>query len=1256
MRLVVISFGILVTCFLTYADAENAYGDHGIVFTAGAAKVDEDYQNIVSVPSTPTDIDNKTEQYPGFNFGFVFRQPISCGVDYSRNELYVYDYYLRGLLLLQNYNSSAIKEEITITQQHYGVSKEYSRIAVDWISHNVYWTDPLMGWIAVQPGGAINNVTRYKIVHRKLHLPRAIAIDPMAGYLFWSEFKDSSIIKRSTLTGEDEETIIFNRLTEPNSIVTDFSAQRIYWTDVQFIYSATYDGTDRKQIVRDTSVNFFNMAIFKNILITTDVYSAYTGGDEFYARFYDKTSGKELTDKRITVSREVLYGTCIYHAESQPAKPEQDRCKTAGCQDICVNEPTKATCMCSEGFMLDTDGKSCKENGGQHYRAVIVSTGRSLCLLDIRVLSDKHDYTPDCFYNGTGSENITIFEVNMVSREVYFAVGSTINKVSVDKDGRRTGKTVIENQSYNITGMSYDYASGRLYFAVASNPPQLWYMNVNTFSAAFQHNVDGDDLRSLTVIPSQNKAYWLASVNLLQSVDLAGVVAADIENLTLIYHPRGREIYPKRMVHDNTQEKLFVLIEGYNGHSDFLAIDYNGNATQYLPTADDIIDFVIYKEYIVLVTRKDGKYIVRSADLGLGYPLSTVDEGNITGLDEIYAIKVLDAGLQEKIQNPCGPSSNNGDCEHICLPSDASATCKCKLGFTLQSDGKHCVSSPVDDDFILFTDLTFNEILQIPLNDPTRVIGIRTPATDRADGVLYNYQTGEVMWTSTTAAQIWAVRLNDTRLRTVSYVADSMIGYPDQLALDPSTGNIYYTTVSYYSDSLFDSLIVVANKKGEQTIVVWDGHRPRDIEVDPAEGLMFWTDYSSSIPAVYRANMDGSEKKAIHTQNLTWPNGIALDYPAKRIYWTDGYLDRIYYSDYDGGNREVFMEVEEGLRLMDLELVGDYLFYTSMGSETVTRVHKNNKNDVKQFGLAGLGRLYGLDVYSSSAQTNTPVNTGCSVDNGGCSHFCLPKVGGHSCGCNLYVELLQDGKTCEDAQRCSMTIANGEIIQDPTCVGAENNTCAYTCNIGYKPRASVPKITCTSNMFQLNWDIQDPCEMVKCPDYIENGVVLGTCSLRPDDVCLYRCNDGFEPNPAMTHIMCQANGTWDYSANNTVLCTLKTTATTVTPEKAPMSSKSSGKNVGMGVGIGVGVLVLIVIIVVLVVFLIRSGRISSPLAQTGKPNTGTAFENPRYADNDVQLGSAGGEANTSFGYTTLDEEKVAASTTNTTYDNIVPRI
>ena len=34
-----------------------------------------------------------------------------------------------------------------------------------------------------------------------------------------------------------------------------------------------------------------------------------------------------------------------------------------------------------------------------------------------------------------------------------------------------------------------------------------------------------------------------------------------------------------------------------------------------------------------------------------------------------------------------------------------------------------------------------------------------------------------------------------------------------------------------------------------------------------------------------------------------WPNGLAIDYDAGRIYWGDAQMDRIERSDLDGGHR-----------------------------------------------------------------------------------------------------------------------------------------------------------------------------------------------------------------------------------------------------------------------------------------------------------------------------------------------------------------
>ncbi|WAR13421.1 hypothetical protein MAR_027601, partial [Mya arenaria] len=101
------------------------YGDGGFVLTGLPTSLTEDLKNVISVPVSPRDLSSYTGDFPGFKFGFILRRPLACGVDYDRNQVYVYDYHIRGLILLDNWNTSAIKDAINISNVHVGISQEY---------------------------------------------------------------------------------------------------------------------------------------------------------------------------------------------------------------------------------------------------------------------------------------------------------------------------------------------------------------------------------------------------------------------------------------------------------------------------------------------------------------------------------------------------------------------------------------------------------------------------------------------------------------------------------------------------------------------------------------------------------------------------------------------------------------------------------------------------------------------------------------------------------------------------------------------------------------------------------------------------------------------------------------------------------------------------------------------------------------------------------------------------------------------------
>lgn len=67
---------------------------------------------------------------------------------------------------------------------------------------------------------------------------------------------------------------------------------------------------------------------------------------------------------------------------------------------------------------------------------------------------------------------------------------------------------------------------------------------------------------------------------------------------------------------------------------------------------------------------------------------------------------------------------------------------------------------------------------------------------------------------------------------------------------------------------------------------------------------MYWTDWGAN-PKIERAGMDASNRLVIISSNLTWPNGLAIDYESQRLYWADAGMKTIEYASLDGSHRKV---------------------------------------------------------------------------------------------------------------------------------------------------------------------------------------------------------------------------------------------------------------------------------------------------------------------------------------------------------------
>lgn len=69
---------------------------------------------------------------------------------------------------------------------------------------------------------------------------------------------------------------------------------------------------------------------------------------------------------------------------------------------------------------------------------------------------------------------------------------------------------------------------------------------------------------------------------------------------------------------------------------------------------------------------------------------------------------------------------------------------------------------------------------------------------------------------------------------------------------------------------------------------------------------MFWSNWGDN-GHIKKASMDGRDVAGFVTSDIGWPNGLALDWPNDRLYWTDAKLLRIESIRLDGSDRRVVL-------------------------------------------------------------------------------------------------------------------------------------------------------------------------------------------------------------------------------------------------------------------------------------------------------------------------------------------------------------
>ena len=163
--------------------------------------------------------------------------------------------------------------------------------------------------------------------------------------------------------------------------------------------------------------------------------------------------------------------------------------------------------------------------------------------------------------------------------------------------------------------------------------------------------------------------------------------------------------------------------------------------------------------------------------------------------------------------------------------------------------------------------------------------------------------------------------------------------------------------------------------------------------------------------------MDGKHRKIIVDKKIHWPNGLTIDYEARKVYWADAKLKYIASVDFNGGSRKLL--TENVPRIYALTLDSKAIYFTDWADNVISSCNKQTGKckvlipDSKQ----PPEKIYpmGIHVFSSSRQPYIPSE--CENNNGGCSHLCLlsSDFPHYSCACPTGVLLKSDNKTCAES-------------------------------------------------------------------------------------------------------------------------------------------------------------------------------------------------------------------------------------------------
>ncbi|XP_041371339.1 low-density lipoprotein receptor-related protein 2-like isoform X1 [Gigantopelta aegis] len=257
-------------------------------------------------------------------------------------------------------------------------------LAVDWVAHNVFWTDVEKKTIEV---AKLDGSTRIVVVDVNLDGPRGLALDLKRGLIYFSDWGDIPIIESCHMDGTNCYSLVQSRIRQPNCLTLDSLGQNLYWSDnfLDEIFSIDIKTKDKTthsfHVDEPVSLVVDRSLIYWTDWMTDAIHMTNARQHQSQKNFHSGISG--LTG--MTLIRDSKF------------EPVENGCSNSngGCSHICLAKPNgERACQCPLSLSLDGHGKLCMNSTLTCDENEVACHSLSKCITE-HFVCDQHKDCPD---------------------------------------------------------------------------------------------------------------------------------------------------------------------------------------------------------------------------------------------------------------------------------------------------------------------------------------------------------------------------------------------------------------------------------------------------------------------------------------------------------------------------------------------------------------------------------------------------------------------------------------------------------------------------------------------------------------------------------------------------------------------------------------------------------------------------------------------------------------------------------------------